>query len=112
MDKYDFLQLCSKYGGLTEKLYEDYGENINGIYGKLTESGEIALFHGFICLVSGRINSRTYALVPYTGTYSELQDDPAFTEYHSWRAAAEKKICENCGRIYFAADEADNCPYC
>lgn len=112
MDKYEFLKACSKYGGVTRELYVDYGKSVVDTYNRLIENGEITLFHGFVCLVSRKLDDNTYALVPYTGEYRELQEDSAFTEYHSWRAEAEKKECYTCGRIYFASNEDDSCPYC
>lgn len=112
MDKYEFLQLCSEYGGLTRELYVNCGKSIVDTYNELIEKGEITQFHGFVCLVSNKLYNNTYALVPYTGTYQELQNDPAFTEYHYWRAVAEKKKCHVCGKIYFVSKQDDNCPYC
>ncbi len=113
MDKNEFLILLNNnHRGLARGLFTDYDRTVVDAYVSLVDSGEITAFHGFVCNVSGRVSDNKYALVPYTGTYQELQDDPAFTEYHSWRAVAEKKNCHMCGKIYFAADEKDNCPYC
>ena len=111
MDKYEFLKLCGDYGGVTRELYIDCGQDIIDTYHRLIDNEEITLFHGFYCLVSSRYSGETYALVPYTGTQQELQNDPAFKEYHSWRALAERKECDSCGKVYFSAGD-DVCPYC
>ena len=112
MDKYEFLKACSEYGGLTREMYVDFGKSIVDTYNRLIETGEITYFHGFFCLVSDELRDNVYALIPYTGTYRELQEDSAFTEYHYWRAVAEKKYCDKCGKIFFASKEDDNCSYC
>lgn len=112
MDKYEFLKACSEYGGLTREMYVDYGKSIVDTYNRLIENGEITWFHGFVCLVSNELRDNTYALIPYTGTYQELQEDSAFTEYHHWRAVAEKKKCHICEKIYFVSNESETCPYC
>ncbi len=76
-------------------------------------NGEFTLFHGFYCLIKDydKDNNR-YELIPYSGSYQELQDDTIFTEYHYWRGLAYKKDCNTCRKIYFAASEIDGCPYC
>ncbi|MBR4097292.1 MAG: hypothetical protein IKK42_08330 [Oscillospiraceae bacterium] len=112
MDKYEFLKLCGDYGGVTREMYIDCGQDIIDTYHRLIDNEEITLFHGFYCLVSSRYSGETYALVPYTGTQQELQNDPAFKEYHSWRALAERKECDSCGKVYFSAGDDDGCPYC
>lgn len=93
-------------------MYIDYGKPIIETYHRLIKNGEITVFHGFFCLVSNRLHDNIYELVPYTGSYQELQKDSAFTEYHSWRALAEKKNCLKCGKIYFVSNIDDICPYC
>ena len=67
--------------------------SFNGLNSRntLIENGKITMFHGFVCLVSNEVCDNTYALIPYIGTYQEFQEDSAFTEYHHWRAIAEKK---------------------
>ena len=113
MEKNEFLRiLCSDYDGLAKGMFANYDESVVEIYNSMIRSGEITVFHGFICRVSGKVGDNKYALVPYTGSYQELQEDPSFTEYHYWRAVAEKKTCHICGNIYFASSEEDNCPYC
>lgn len=112
MDKYEFLNLFLKYNGLPREMYLDYGKSIIQKYSELIDNEEVTLFHGFFCLISGKENTIHYILVPYTGTQQELQQDPAFKEYHSWRALAEKRTCARCKKIYFISDELDNCPYC
>lgn len=112
MDKYEFLQKCSECGGLTGKMQIDCDKEFAQTYNRLIENGEITYFHGFICLVGNKLHDNTYALIPYTGTYQELQEDSAFTEYHYWRAAAKRNTCHKCGKIFFASTEADTCPYC
>lgn len=112
MDKYEFLKICAEYGGFPREMYIDYGEQITETYNRLVDNGEITVFHGFFCLVSSKLHDNVYALVPYTGSYEELQNDKAFTEYHSWRAEAERHICDFCGKIYFSSNKNDVCPYC
>ena len=112
MDKYEFLKLCSEYGGITKEMQIDYGESIIDTYNSLVENGEITQFHGFVCMVSDKVRENTYVLIPYTGTYQELQEDSAFTEYHYWRAIAEKKRCDICNKIYFVANKNEDCPNC
>ena len=112
MNKFDFLKRCSEYVGLTRGEYTNYDKSVIDTYYQLIENGEITVFHGFICLVSNKIGENTYALIPYTGSYQELQSDPAFSEYHYWRAEAEKKICHKCKGIYFVSNINDSCPYC
>lgn len=93
-------------------MYVDFGKSIVDTYNRLIEIDEITCFHIFVCLVSDELLDNIYTLIPYTGTYQELQKDPAFTEYHYWRAVAEKKNCDKCEKIYFASKKEDNCPYC
>lgn len=112
MDKYEFLKLCGEYGGVTREMYINCGQLIIDTYNRLIDNEEITLFHGFYCLVSSRQYGDTYALLPYTGTQQELQNDRAFTEYHSWRALAERKECDSCGKVYFSVGSGDGCPYC
>lgn len=112
MDKYEFLKICSEYGGFPREMYIDYGEIVIETYNRLIENEEITLFHGFFCLVSHKVHDATYALIPYTGSYQELQQDSSFTEYHSWRAVAEKNSCAKCGKVYFVSRVDDICPYC
>lgn len=113
MDKNEFLRiLCVDHAGLAKGMFDNYDESIVDTYNSLIRSGEITVFHGFICSVSGKINDNKYALVPYTGSYQELQEDSAFIEYHYWRAVAEKKKCSACGNIFFVASDDDDCPYC
>ena len=111
MDKYEFLKLCSEYGGITREMYVDCGKSIVDTYNRLIENEEITEFHNFICLVSDKVGDNTYALIPYTGTYQELQGDSAFTEYHYWRAVAEKKRCNLCEKTYFVTKQNEACPY-
>lgn len=77
--------------------------------------GKYTVFRGFFCLIKERLSEEdnTYALIPYSGSYEELRAEyPTFTEYHYWRAVAQKKICKRCGKVYFKASETDGCPYC
>ncbi len=113
MDKNEFLRRLSvDYDGLAKGEFANYDESVVDTYHSLIKSGEITVFHGFICHVSGKVGDNKYTLVPYTGTYQELQEDSSFTEYHYWRAVAEKKKCHMCGKIYFISSEDDRCPYC
>jgi hypothetical protein len=113
MDKDKFLRLlCNDYKDLAKGRFTDYDDDIVNTYNDLIKSGEITVFHGFICNVSGKVGDDKYALVPYTGSYQELQEDSEFTEYHYWRAVAEKRMCHVCGKTYFVSGEADACPYC
>lgn len=113
MDRDVFLRrLNNNHKGLVDGIYDDYEADFVDTYKSLIISGEITVFYGFICYVSGKISDNKYTLVPYTGLQQELQNDSAFTEYHYWHAVAERKNCDKCGKIYFVSKEEDDCPYC
>jgi len=114
MDKIEFLEMYRKYNGKEREMYIDCGDDIIEDYKRLISNGDIAKFHGFMCMVEGLINKKddTYALIPYSGSQEELQNDKAFIEYHYWRAVAKKGICKKCGIIYFYDDMDETCPYC
>lgn len=117
MDKDQFfIKLNDEHKGLTKGLYDDYDKDMVDTYKELIKSGDITVFHGFICKVSGELGAGTSALVPYTGSYQELREDPDFTEYHYWRTVGKKKECPMCGNIYFVTTKKDkeeeSCPYC
>ena len=113
MDKLEFLQACSEYGGMTRVLHHDYGQPVIDTYNKLLEDGEIALFRGIVCLVAGKLQDDVYELIPCTafpGIYRDLNELSVPGRQHYWRA--EKKECHICGKTYFASTEDDTCPYC
>lgn len=113
MEKDEFLRkLCDKHKGLAKGKFADYDKDIVDMYKSLLDSGELTVFHGLICVVGDKLGENQYALVPYTGSYQELQADPSFAEYHYWRAVAKKNECHVCGKTYFVSGDEDTCPYC
>ena len=117
MDKDQFfLKLKDEHKGLAKGLYGDYDKDMVDTYKALIKSGDVTVFHGFICKVSGEFGAGKYTLVPFTGSYQELREDPDFSEYYYWRAVGKKKVCPICGNIYFVTTKKDkeeeSCPYC